>query len=104
MRYRVTYQARFDGEGNPTENPPAFVNVADGVILDAAFVQRDLPANLHVQEVMDEDDDFLSRGTEVWDYEIAEGREREFIEALENSQMVVEYVELDTVPEAGGPA
>ena len=32
---------------------------------------------------MDEDDAFLSIGTEVWEYEITDGREQEFIEALE---------------------
>jgi hypothetical protein len=103
MKYRVTFTERFDGEGNHTENPPEFVNVPDGVVLDALFVQRDLPENLHVQEVMDEDDSFLSRGTEVWEYDIADGRDEEFITALDNSEMVIDYVELDAVPEAGGP-
>jgi hypothetical protein len=102
MRYRVTFQERFDGEGNPTENPPAFVNVEDGVVLDATYIQTDEPPALHGQEVMDEDDNFLSRGTEVWEYEIAEGRDRDFINALRNSEMVIEYVELDTIPGLGG--
>jgi hypothetical protein len=51
---------------------------------------------------MDEDDSFLSRGTEVWEYEIAAGRDRDFIDALKNSEMVLEYIELDTVPGLGG--
>ena len=102
MRYRVTFQERFDGEGNNTENPPEFVDVMDGVVLDSAFIQRDAPESLHVQEVMDEVDNFLSRGTEVWEYEIADGRERDFIDALKNSKMVIEYIELDQVPGLGG--
>ena len=102
MRYRVTFQERFDDQGNSTENPPAFVNVPDGVVLDATYIERDAPTNLHVQEVMDEDDSFLSRGTEVWEYEIADGRDRDFIDALRNSQMVIEYVEVDTLPGLGG--
>ena len=99
MRYQVTFTERFNENGQPSENPPEFVNVSDGVVQEAAFVQRIEPDNLHVQEVMDEDDSFLSKGTEIWEYEIAEGRDQEFIEALENSQMVIDYVELDTVPE-----
>jgi hypothetical protein len=102
MRYRVTFQERFDSKGNRTDNPPAFVNVEDGVVLDATYIQTDEPPSLHVQEVMDEDDNFLNRGTEVWEYEIAEGRDRDFIDALRNSEMVIEYVELDTIPGLGG--
>jgi hypothetical protein len=37
-------------------------------------------------------------GSETWDYVVAEGREDDFIAALENSQMVMEYVELDSEP------
>ncbi len=44
---------------------------------------------------MEEDDSFLSIGTEVWEYDVAEGREREFTDALKNSQMVVEYEALE---------
>ena len=102
MKYRVTFQERFDAEGNNTENPPEFVDVTDGVVLDSAFIQRDAPESLHVQEVMDEDDDFLSRGTEIWEYEIAEGRDGDFIDALKNSKMVIEYIALDQVPGLGG--
>jgi hypothetical protein len=50
---------------------------------------------------MDEDDSFLSRGVEVWEYDIAEGRDRDFIDALRNSEMVIEYVELDNMPGLG---
>jgi len=55
------------------------------------------PAALHPQETLDEDDDFLALGTEVWEYEVADGREQEFIEALENSRMVLDYEQLDDV-------
>jgi hypothetical protein len=47
---------------------------------------------------MDEDDSFLSMGTEVWEYDIADGREREFLDALKNSKMVVEYEALEDEP------
>lgn len=97
MKYQVTFRERTDGKGNPTEDPPAFVEpeLMDGVVLDATFIERIEPDSLHVQEVMDEDDSFLSIGTEVWEYDVAEGREQEFEDALTNSQMVMEFEVLD---------
>jgi hypothetical protein len=88
---------RTDAEGKNTENPPEFVDLdlLDGVVEDQAFVERIEPDALHVQEVMDEDDDFQSIGTEVWEYEIADGRDQEFIDALKNSKMVIEYEPMD---------
>lgn len=101
MKYQVTFRERTDGIGNPTENPPAFVEpeLMDGVVLDAVFVERIEPESMHVQEVMDEDDSFLSIGTEVWEYDVAEGRDQEFVDALKNSQMVIEYEVLDDAGE-----
>lgn len=97
MKYQVTFRERTKGTGEPAENPPSFVEpeLTDGIVLDAAMVERFEPDSLHGQDVMDEDDDFLSIGTEVWEYDIAEGREQEFEDALKNSQMVMEYEVLD---------
>jgi hypothetical protein len=88
---------RTDAKGKNTESPPEFVelDLLDGVVLDQAFVERIEPDSLHVQEVMDEDDDFESVATEVWEYEIADGRDQEFIDALKNSKMVIEYEPMD---------
>ena len=101
MKYQVSFRERTDAAGNATENPPAFVEpeLMDGIVLDATLVERIEPDSLHGQEVMDEDDDFLSIGTEVWEYDIAEGRDQEFIDALKNSQMVMEYEALDDAGE-----
>ena len=97
MKYQVTFRQRNDVHGNTSENPPEFVEpeLVDGVVLDAAFVERIEPDNLHVEENMEEDDDFLSLGSEVWEYDIAEGRNQEFEDALKNSQMVMDYEVLD---------
>ena len=97
MKYQVSFRERTNAHGNRTENPPEFVEpeLMDGIVLNASLVERIEPDNLHGQEVMDEDDDFLSIGTEVWEYDIAEGRDQEFIDALKNSQMVMEYELLD---------
>ena len=97
MKYQVTFMERTDGAGNPSENPPAFVEpeLMDGVVLDAALVERIEPDSLHNNDVMDEDDSFLSIGTELWEYDIAPGRDRDFEDALKNSQMVIDYQALD---------
>ena len=51
---------------------------------------------MHIQETMDEDDSFESIGTEIWEYDVADGREQEFIDAL-NSGMVMDYELLDDI-------
>jgi hypothetical protein len=106
MKYRVTFRERNDQFGNPSENPPQFVEpeLEDGIVLDAVMVERIEPENLHVQEQADEDDDFLSIGTEVWEYDVADGRDQEFLDALKNSRMVIEYDTLDeeTTPSDAG--
>jgi hypothetical protein len=101
MRFRVTFMERTDAAGNPSERPPDYVEIEapDGVILDKAFVERDQPEAMHVEENLEEDDSFMSIGAETWDYEIADGREQEFIDAVRNSQMAMECIPLDNVPE-----
>ena len=100
MKYRVAFVEQTDQTGNPSVNPPAFVEpeLMDGIVLDAVFVERLEPDGLHGKDEMDEDDDFLSMGTEVWEYDIAEGRDREFTDALKNSEMVIEYETLEDEP------
>lgn len=98
--FRVTFMERTAGDGAPSERPTEYVSIdlPDGVVLDKQFVERTEPSNLHVQETMDEDDSFLSVGAETWDYEVADGREDDFVAALKNSQMVMDYERLDGEP------
>jgi hypothetical protein len=95
--YKVIFRKRFNADAEPADDPASFVQVADGVVLNATVAEQTEPAALHPQETLDEDDDFLALGTEVWEYEVADGREQEFIEALENSRMVLDYEQLDDV-------
>lgn len=97
MKYQVTFRERTDGTGEPSERPPDFLEpeLTDGVVLDAVFVERLEPDNMHVEEAMDEDDSFLSIGSEIWEYDVAEDRKQEFEDALKNSQMVMEYEVID---------
>src|ERR1700761_135165 len=95
--YRVTFMERTGANGEPSENPTGYVaiDLPDGVVRDKQFVERTQPLAMHSEEALEEDDDFLSIGSETWDYEVTDGREDDFIAALQNSQMVMEYVALD---------
>ena len=102
MKYRVTFLERTGVTGEPSEAPPDYVSiqVPDGVVLDKAFIERTEPGALHSEEALEEDDSFLSVGSETWDYEVADNRQDEFIAALRNSEMVIEYIALDEEPSA----
>lgn len=97
MRFRVTFMERTDRAGAPTEQPSSYadIDIADGVVLDKVFIERTAPAALHNVEALEEDDSFLSVGSETWDYEVADGRQDEFLAALENSHMAMECIPLD---------
>jgi hypothetical protein len=95
MRYRVTYRQRFTQSGSQADKPETFLNLADGIVMDAEFVERFEPDNLHGEEDMEEDDDFLSFGSEVWEYDVAPGRDQEFRNAVLNSGKAMEIDRVD---------
>lgn len=97
MTFRVTFRKRFNADGQEADRPETFVQVADGVVLNAVKAEVIDPPALHSQEVLDEDDNFESLGTESWDYEIEDEREAEFVDALKNSRMVLDYESIDDV-------
>ena len=101
MTYRVTFAKRYQSDGQPSELDPSAeldVYLADGVVVDKVFVQRFDPEAKHSQEQLDEDDAFLGMAApEVWEYQVEDGREQEFEEAIRNSQTVMEFEVIDDV-------
>jgi hypothetical protein len=97
MRYRVVFRKRFSRDGGEADAPPSFLDLRDGVVAEAEFVERFEPENLHVEENMEEDDDFMSLGSEVWEYDVVPGQEREFKEAVLNSGMAMEMDRVEEV-------
>lgn len=95
--YKVIFAKRFNSEGEEADRPEAYVDVTDGVVLNAAKAEVIDPPALHSQDILDEDDAFLATGTEVWEYEVRDGRQQEFIDALERSEKVLEYENIDDV-------
>ncbi len=110
-KFRVAFLERTDWQGEKTEEPSEYVELelADGIAVDQVFVERTEPTSQHVQGVLDEDDGFQSIGTEIWEYDVVDGREQDFIDALRNSRMVMEFERIDDIdmiepgkPEPGG--
>jgi hypothetical protein len=50
-----------------------------------------------VEDAMEEDDDFLSLGSEIWEYDVADGRDQEFKDAVLNSQMALEIERVEDI-------
>ncbi len=99
MKYKVTFRQRYDGVGELSDEPEQVFTPPDGVVLDVELVERIEPPALHVEEAMDEDDDFLAFGTSTWIYEVAEGREDEFKNSLAETELVLAIEELTDSPE-----
>ncbi len=103
MKYKVVFRERSDRSGEKADDPPSFLDTQldDETVLDAVFVGRNRPDALHSSDRLEEDDAFLSIGTEVWEYDIAEGKEEDFKNALLNSGMVMEFEPLESGGELG---
>lgn len=86
--------------GDPSETPPDYLTleVPDGVVRDKTFVERVEPNATHNLDKFEEDDDFLSVGSETWEYDIADGRDDDFKAALRNTRMAFECIPLDDEP------
>ena len=102
MRYQVTFRKRFNPDGQPADDPRSLIDTENGVIEDAEFIEIIEPAGLGVAEDLNEgsgsqesnDNGFLGLGTETWVFDIAEGREKEFISALVESKVVLDFEEV----------
>jgi hypothetical protein len=103
MKYRVVFRERSNRDGEKAEDPASFLEAqleAD-TVLAATFVERTDPDAKHSSDVIEEDDDFLSLATEIWEYDVAEGKDEDFKNALLNSEMVMEFEPLETSDELG---
>ncbi len=103
MKYKVVFRERSDSAGEKADDPPSFLDTQldDETVLDAVFVGRNRPDALHNSDSIEEDDAFLSIATEVWEYDVAEGKDEDFKNACLNSGMVVEFEPLESADELG---
>jgi hypothetical protein len=103
MKFRVTFRERSNERGERAEDPTQFLEpeLDDSTVLDAQFVGRTEPDALHSSDRTEEDDAFLSLSSEIWEYDVAEGKEEDFKNALLNSGMVMEIEPLEESDELG---
>jgi len=102
MKYRVVFRERSNQEGEKADNPATFLETQldDETVLDAVFVGRNEPDALHGSDRIEEDDGFLGLTTEIWEYEVADGKDKDFEAALQNSGMVIEFEPLESSDES----
>src|SRR5947209_18193580 len=103
MKYRVVFRERVGLDGEKSDDPPSFLDneLDDETVLDARFVGRLQPESQHNSEELEEDDAFLSVTSEIWEYEVAEGRDEAFVDAFRNSGVVIEFEPLESADELG---
>jgi hypothetical protein len=83
-------------------------NLDEGIVADKVLVEELQTEAEHGEDTLDEDDGFLgSAATEVWEYEVVDARAKEFEQAIQNSDLVLEYDVVDadstTADEATDP-
>lgn len=102
MKYRVIFRERPNQQGDQADDPASFLDTQldDETVLDAVRVGRLEPDSLHSSDILEEDDAFLA-GSEIWEYDVAEGKEQEFKDALQNSGVVMEYEALESSGDLG---
>jgi hypothetical protein len=93
MRYRVVFRERVSGRDGALENPVAFLqaNRSDEIVRQAVFVLRNDPGVRSSTDPLADDEEFLRLGTQTWEYEVADGKDQEFKDALLNSGSIVEF-------------
>lgn len=104
MKYRVVFRERSNPSGDKADDPASFLDTQldDSTVLDRAFVGRLQPDPLHSSDRLEEDDAFLGMATpEIWEYDVADGRDQDFKDALRNSGMVIEFQPLESEDEVG---
>jgi hypothetical protein len=95
MQYRVTFRKRLDAREGTQNHPVKILNLPEGTVRDSLLIESGIPRPQPSGEPGEQDDDFLSRATEAWRFDIAPKRREEFLRALkQHSDIVLEYEEL----------
>jgi hypothetical protein len=103
MKYRVVFRERSDEKGEKADNPASFLDTQldEDTVLDSRLIGRTRPEGQHSSDVLEEDDGFLSISSEIWEYDVAEGKDQDFKDAIQNSGVVMEFEPLESADELG---
>src|SRR3954454_17743504 len=108
MRYRIVFATRLVTHGSETALDPTAVSdvyILYGVVTDKVFVERFEPGSQHNQEVLDHHDPWLGLASpEVWEYDVLDDRQQDFIDAMQNSGTVMEFAVIDETSIDGADA
>ncbi|HZS51364.1 MAG TPA: hypothetical protein VFA54_10915 [Bryobacterales bacterium] len=94
MRYEVVFHTTYTEDGRRLGDPTELLRLPAGVIRERSAVRVDPPLELEYPEQTEGEDLLDFAGTETWEYEVADGREQEFIEAAKNCPEVIEFSEI----------
>ena len=98
MKYRVLFRERANKQGDGDENPIGFLqgDSSDNVVRRSTFVLRKDPESKASPDSVEPEDELIGLGTELWEYEVAEGRDQDFKDALLNSGSIIEFTAIGT--------
>jgi len=92
MKYRVVFRERANSGGS-SESPLSFLHgeVSGGIVRGSTFVVRKAPEWKSSADSLEDDEEYSRLGTEIWEFEVAEGKDQEFKDALLNSGSILEF-------------
>jgi len=99
MNYRVVFRERRSEKATGAANPVGFLqgSLSDNVVRKSSFVARKGPEVKSSSDPVEADEELSGLGTETWEYEVAEGKDQEFKDALLNSGSMIEFTPIRMV-------
>lgn len=96
MKYRVVFRERPDVRAGSPKNPVAFLEASHSqkIVRKAVFILRKEPNFVLSTDSLTDDEAFLGLGTETWEYDVVEGKDQDFKDALLNSGCMVEFTSI----------
>jgi hypothetical protein len=93
MKYRVVFRERQDQREAVAENPIGFLQneLSGRIVRRASFLSRQGPDGKPPADPFEHDEELRRLGTEIWEYDVAEGKDQEFKDALLNSGSILEF-------------
>jgi hypothetical protein len=81
------------------ENPVSFLHAeySNAIVRSSKFLVRKDPEWKTSPELPGDDEERVNLGTEVWEYDVADGKDQEFKDALLNSGSILEFSPIESV-------
>jgi hypothetical protein len=98
MKYRVVFRERPNQKGGVAENPIGFLQneLSGRIVRRSSFLSRNDPDFKASADSLEHDEELQRLGTEIWEYDVADGKDQEFKDALLNSGSILEFTPIGT--------